>query len=94
MPNFAVHNGSTILNVIVADTAAHAEELTGLAAFETSGQPWIDWIFVDGEWLPPRILPSWVWDGDDWVPPIPRPTEGGPWRWDEDTVSWVEEVTE
>lgn len=41
--------------------------------------------------FPPQPFPSWTLDGDhDWQPPVPMPSEGGPWRWDEDTLSWVE----
>lgn len=33
--------------------------------------------------------PSWVLDNNyDWVSPTPLPAVGGPYKWDEDTVSW------
>ena len=39
----------------------------------------------------PQPFPSWTLDANhDWQPPTPMPTEGGPWAWDEDTLSWVE----
>lgn len=39
----------------------------------------------------PSPYPSWELDEQhDWQPPIPMPSEGGPWDWDEDTLSWVE----
>lgn len=39
----------------------------------------------------PQPFPSWALDADhDWQPPTPMPTEGGPWVWDEDTLSWIE----
>ena len=39
----------------------------------------------------PQPYPSWTLDANhDWQPPTPMPTEGGPWRWDEETLSWVE----
>lgn len=28
--------------------------------------------------------PTWIW-----IPPIPKPTDGGDYRWDEATLSWV-----
>lgn len=38
----------------------------------------------------PQPFPSWTLDANhDWQPPTPRPPEGGPYRWDEDTLSWV-----
>ena len=41
--------------------------------------------------IAPQPFASWTLDADhDWQPPTPMPTEGGPWFWDEDTLSWVE----
>lgn len=41
--------------------------------------------------ITPQPFPSWALDANhDWQPPVPMPTEGGPWAWDEDTLSWVE----
>ena len=41
--------------------------------------------------IAPQPYPSWTLDANhDWQPPTPMPTEGGPWTWDEDTLSWVE----
>lgn len=41
--------------------------------------------------IAPRPYPSWTLDANhDWQPPMPMPSEGGPWVWDEATLSWVE----
>ena len=41
--------------------------------------------------IAPQPFPSWILDANhDWQPPTPRPSEGGPWAWDEETLSWVE----
>jgi hypothetical protein len=38
----------------------------------------------------PQPFPSWALDANyDWQPPTPMPAEGGPWTWDEDSLSWV-----
>lgn len=38
----------------------------------------------------PRPYPSWTLDANyDWQPPVPHPDDGGSWRWDETTQSWV-----
>lgn len=43
--------------------------------------------------IAPQPYPSWVLDENyDWQPPVPEPSEGGPWVWDEDSLSWVEVV--
>jgi hypothetical protein len=52
--NFAIHDGKTVLNVIVADTKETAETLTGLKAIETNGEPWVGWTYENGEWVNPR----------------------------------------
>lgn len=41
--------------------------------------------------IAPQPFGSWTLDTDhDWQPPTPMPTEGGPWLWDEVSLSWVE----
>lgn len=49
----------------------------------------------DGAFIPPQPFPSWTLNPDTalWDAPVPMPTEGGPWRWDEETLSWVEVTT-
>lgn len=39
----------------------------------------------------PKPYPSWTLDADfNWQAPVPRPTDGKIYRWDESTLSWVE----
>lgn len=42
--------------------------------------------------IPPQPYPSWVLNPDTalWDAPVPMPSGGGPWRWDEESLSWVE----
>lgn len=54
MSNYALHDGATVLNVIVADSEEVAEAVTGLSAIETDGVPWIGWTLADGEWVAPQ----------------------------------------
>jgi hypothetical protein len=41
--------------------------------------------------IPPQPFPSWVLDEDTclWNAPVPMPTDGQIYVWDEDTVSWI-----
>lgn len=55
MKKFAIHNNEKVLNVIIAETQETAESVTGLLAIETTGEPWIDWVFVENEWVAPVI---------------------------------------
>lgn len=53
MPDFAIHDGAVVHNVIVCESKELAEELTGMQAVETDGVPWIGWTLIDGEWVAP-----------------------------------------
>ena len=46
---------------------------------------------VRNAFIAPKPYPSWVLDEATcwWVAPVPMPSEGGLWRWDEATLSWV-----
>ena len=41
--------------------------------------------------IAPKPWASWVLDEATcrWTAPVTMPSAGGPWRWDEDTESWV-----
>ena len=43
------------------------------------------------EFYTPQPYPSWTLHEDtcQWQPPVPVPTEGGPYRWNEPTQAWV-----
>lgn len=82
MANYAIYETDTILNVIVANDLQAAIDATGLQAMETTGQPWIGWVFIDGIWTPPNEDP-WIdavlIDGF-WAPKPPYPS----WVWSGD----------
>lgn len=40
--------------------------------------------------VPPQPYPSWTLDADaNWQPPVPMPTDGAMYSWDEETQTWV-----
>lgn len=41
--------------------------------------------------IPPKPYASWALNEDTclWEPPVPMPTEDGPYQWDEETGAWV-----
>lgn len=53
MANFAIIENNVVINVIVAGSKEIAEQVTGLEATETTGEPWTGWLLVDGEWVNP-----------------------------------------
>jgi hypothetical protein len=42
--------------------------------------------------IPPKPYPSWLLNTEtcQWEPPVPYPTDGKEYEWDEETKSWVE----
>ena len=38
--------------------------------------------------ITPQPYPSWVREGSYWNPPIPCPTDGNRYSWDEENQSW------
>ena len=56
MPNYAIIQDNTVVNVIVAESKEIAEAVTGLSATETNGEPWMAWELVDGVWVDPYKL--------------------------------------
>ena len=46
---------------------------------------------TDGAFIPPKPFESWLLDEDTclWVAPVPYPTDGESYVWDEDAGDWV-----
>lgn len=56
MANYLVIEDNKVINVIVADTAEIAAEVTGKEVIEsTSPEPWIDWTRSGDTWSAPVI---------------------------------------
>lgn len=53
-----------------------------------------EWAAQGGAFIPPQPYPSWVLNPATalWDAPTPMPAEGGPWDWDEATLSWVSAI--
>jgi hypothetical protein len=54
----------------------------------------IGYVYVDeiDAFIAPQPYPSWLMDLENksWKPPIPEPTDGKAYDWNESTLSWVE----
>jgi len=46
---------------------------------------------VRDAFIAPKPFASWVLDEETcrWEAPVPMPSDGEPWAWDEDTESWI-----
>ena len=59
------------------------------------GYTWDPEFGEDGAFYPPRPYPSWTLDEEaNWQAPVPYPTDGGVYIWDEELQEWIEFVTE
>ena len=53
--NYAVINGDTVINVIVAESVTIAKKVTGKECIECNGSFWIGWTRTDDQWIAPVI---------------------------------------
>jgi hypothetical protein len=53
MANYAIIEDNKVINVIIADSAELAAELTGKEVVEATDGLWIDWTRTDGVWSAP-----------------------------------------
>ena len=53
MTNYAIIENDKVINVIVADSAELAAELTGKEVTEATDGLWIDWTRTEGVWSAP-----------------------------------------
>lgn len=93
MPNFAVIDGINVINTIVAESLAIAEEVTGKTCVEFSDtdSAGTGGTYVDGVFIPKKPYESWILNENNaWQPPLPYPDHSKNYVWDEPTVSWVE----
>ena len=95
MPKFAVIDGVNVINTIMCESKTIAEEITGKTCIEYTTEPAeAGGTYENMIFLQKKPYPSWVLnDSNNWVPPIPHPTDDKIYTWDESTINWVE-VTE
>jgi len=96
MPNFAIIENNIILNTIVANSKAIAEEITGKTCVEFTVEPAEPGgTYVNGVFLKKKPYASWVLNEFNiWTAPVEYP-EVDPdnfkfYNWDEATISWIE----
>jgi hypothetical protein len=95
MPNFAVLDGESVINIIVADSKEIAESLTGKDCVEaTSVKAQVGGTYSEGNFIEPKPYPSWVLDENyEWNPPVapPVPDLENPkfYEWNENSLEWI-----
>lgn len=93
MANFAVIDGNDVMNTIVAESKAIAEEITGLTCVEfTTESAEVGGTYANGTFTKRKPYLSWVLEDNNWVPPVAQPAfdEANPmtYSWNEETTSW------
>lgn len=95
MATYAVIENGTVINVIVADSKEIAEQVTEKECLEFTEanplMPGATWNTDLSKYVNPKpeSNPSFVYDGNDWVPPVAMPVEEGKYFvWNEESVSW------
>jgi hypothetical protein len=91
MANFAVLDGQNIINIILADSKAIAEDVTGKTCIEfTDEYAEPGGTYQDGIFFKRKPYTSWILGSNgEWNAPIEMPIDENGYVWDENTVSWV-----
>jgi hypothetical protein len=95
MPNFAVLDGESVIDLIVADSKDIAESLTNKNCVEyTTTKAQIGGTYVNGHFVEKKPYPSWVLDENyEWQSPSPYPIPDlenpKAYKWNEDNLEWV-----
>lgn len=96
--NVAVVVDGVVVNVVVADDLEAASSVVTVgdlvAVDDATGSAYIGGDLAGGRFRPPRPFASWAWDPDawEWVAPVPYPSDGADYIWDEEQGAWIEYV--
>ena len=89
MSHYAQIVNGKVVNVIVADADFVAQSDLDYVLLNRGG---IGWTYDQqaNQFVAPQPYASWTLDeNNDWQPPTPRPSSGGPYRWSEEDLEWV-----
>ena len=99
MPNFAIVEDGVVINTVLADSKAIAEEVTGKTciAFTAANPAEPGGTYANNKFTKRKPYPSWVTDGDyGWQAPVAYPEPQGDgtglYTWDESKLDWVATV--
>ena len=87
MSNYAQIVNGVVVNVIVADADFVAQSNLDYVLLSRGG---IGWTYDGTNFIAPQPFESWTLDeNNDWQPPTPMPSTGGPYEWSEEDLEWV-----
>jgi hypothetical protein len=85
--NMAVLDGNNkVINVVVCNQ--DETETTTQITYTDANPAFIGGDYVAGYFYTPQPYPSWTRDDGVWVAPVPYPTDGQTYDWDEETQTW------
>jgi hypothetical protein len=97
MLNFAVLDEKNVINTIIADSKAIAEEITGKTCVEfTIENAEIGGTYENDRFIKRKPYPSWILNEEfNWIAPVPYPDDSlKSYYWSEETLSWIELIIE
>lgn len=80
---FAEHD-----DILIEQVKKHLNAVQMISCCEF-GEAQIDCYFYNNVFYPPKPYPSWIFQENTWVAPVPRPDSGW-WKWNEETQEWQE----
>lgn len=92
MSTYAQIVGDKVVNTVVADADWIATQGGTWGEYDDARPAGIGWSWdvAAQRAYPPQPYPSWTLDDNyHWQPPVPRPSDGNDYAWDEDNGTWV-----
>ena len=80
-------DNNLVTNIIICDD--DVLETNKLVIYTNDNPAYIGGDYVDGYFYEQQPFPSWVRIKGKWKAPVPEPTDGQRYVWNEETLSWV-----
>jgi hypothetical protein len=94
MPNFALLNKETVVDVFFCDEKIIAPylfpEYQVIEETESTGRCYVGYTYTSGRFISDQPYPSWTLKNNNWVPPKKVPADGKIYNWNEENLNWIE----
>jgi hypothetical protein len=94
MSKYAAKIEDGIVVQVVRGDAAWSSSRLGGSWVGSESKVGVGWEESEEGLRPVSPFPSWSWDGDKWVSPVPYPDDENFYEWDEDTQTWEQSELE
>lgn len=79
---FDVHDQDLVVAI------AHSQNAMNFVSCCEFGRAYIGGKFDGSKFIPTAPHHNWIWDGNEWVPPTPKPDDGLDYWWNQETTTW------